>query len=534
MFIARIGRAALFVCAVLCAQAAARADDVLAVELTAERAGDWRFEEGTWTFHDGELEQTDATRYNLAFLTGPSFADFQLSVDVNIRAAGDGGMGAPIIMFRAAGTRNFYRLHFDSETSALVILLARPSGSWEAVVRRSVEFTRDAWHTVRLECRGPKFTVHVDEKQVLEAEHGELAAGRIGLGTLEARVAFRNLRITGQPVADAGALAIEPQRIQVISRGEAAGPYQAFPDVCRLPNGELACVFYAGYGHVSFPNDAWPLGGRICLVRSADEGRTWSNPQVLFDGPQDDRDPHIAALSDGSVWCSFFRYQLVDGKPQFATCLVGSRDGGKTWDTEPRVITLPGWACSAPIRELPDGTRLLGVYMANDSTAHGGVLRSTDGGRTWSEPIAIDPDSGVRLDAETDVVRLTDGRLLAALRGDKKVNMHYATSSDAGQTWSKVRDLGFLGHCPHITRLSGGELLLGHRLPDTSLHVSRDDGQSWQGPYTLDAVGGAYPSTIELRDGTVLAVYYEEGRESAVRAVKFRLQSDGIEMLPWD
>src|SRR5262245_60662099 len=55
----------------------------------------------------------------------------------------------------------------------------------------------------------------------------------------------------------------------VISRGEAAGPYQAFPDVCRLPTGDLACVFYAGYGHVSLPNAEWPRGGRICLVQSS-------------------------------------------------------------------------------------------------------------------------------------------------------------------------------------------------------------------------------------------------------------------------
>ena len=40
------------------------------------------------------------------------------------------------------------------------------------------------------------------------------------------------------------ATATEPPKYAVISRGEAAGPYQAFPDVCRLPGGDLACVFY--------------------------------------------------------------------------------------------------------------------------------------------------------------------------------------------------------------------------------------------------------------------------------------------------
>ena len=31
----------------------------------------------------------------------------------------------------------------------------------------------------------------------------------------------------------------------VISRGAAAGTYQAFPDACRLKNGDTVCVFYA-------------------------------------------------------------------------------------------------------------------------------------------------------------------------------------------------------------------------------------------------------------------------------------------------
>jgi len=68
----------------------------------------------------------------------------------------------------------------------------------------------------------------------------------------------------------------------IISRGEAVGSYQAFPDLCRLTNGDLLCVFYAGYSHDSLPRNDWPRGGRICRVRSRDEGRTWSAPPELW------------------------------------------------------------------------------------------------------------------------------------------------------------------------------------------------------------------------------------------------------------
>lgn len=338
------------------------------------------------------------------------------------------------------------------------------------------------------------------------------------------------LALTGWIAAVQAGELISPS-IQRISRGAAAGKYQAFPDVCRLPNGDLFCVFYAGYGHVSFPNKDWPLGGRICSIQSRDEGRSWSEPRVLFDGPQDDRDPHIAALRDGTLLCSFFTYQKREERIACDACLVASRDGGKTWEREPRVVAA-GWPCSAPVRQLADGTLLLGVYHEDDKTAYGGVIRSLDGGKTWSEPIPIGQSSGVRLDAETDFIQLKDGKLLAALRGDK-VNLHFATSNDRGATWSPVRDSGFPGHCPHFSRHSSGAILLTHRLPKTGLHISRDDGASWIGPYAIDDTIGAYPSTVELKDGSVLVVYYEEGANSAIRARKFRLTNREPQFLNW-
>src|SRR5437016_12100722 len=79
---------------------------------------------------------------------------------------------------------------------------------------------------------------------------------------------------------------------QVVCSGEAAGGYAAFPDVCRLRNGELFCVFYSGYGHVSTPNATWPKGGRIMAVRSSDN-QSWSKPVVIIDTAQDDRDPSV-------------------------------------------------------------------------------------------------------------------------------------------------------------------------------------------------------------------------------------------------
>ena len=84
---------------------------------------------------------------------------------------------------------------------------------------------------------------------------------------------------------------------------------------------------------------------------------------------------------------------------------------------------------------------------------------------------------------------------------DWEFNMHYATSPDLGLTWSPVQDVGFKGHAPHLYRLSTGEIVLTHRVPATSMHVTRDKAKTWLRPYRIDTVGGAYPATVELKDG---------------------------------
>ncbi|MCA1595204.1 MAG: glycoside hydrolase, partial [Chloroflexi bacterium] len=101
---------------------------------------------------------------------------------------------------------------------------------------------------------------------------------------------------------------VGPPRRIVTDAG--AGGYQAFPDICRLRDGTLFCVFYAGYTHISHPNDRLPKGGRVCAVRSSDEGASWSAPTVVADTPDDDRDPSVCCLPDGTLLCNFFTYGL--------------------------------------------------------------------------------------------------------------------------------------------------------------------------------------------------------------------------------
>jgi len=40
----------------------------------------------------------------------------------------------------------------------------------------------------------------------------------------------------------------------------------------------------------------------------------------------------------------------------------------------------------------------------------------------------------------------------------------------------------------------------------------------------IDKFIGAYPSMVQLKDGRVLCLYYEEGKGSAIRAATIRIE----------
>ncbi len=341
---------------------------------------------------------------------------------------------------------------------------------------------------------------------------------------------FRNLRIEGNEVSMKEEWRVEKPPFVIVCEDAGAGAYEAFPDVVRLGNSDLLCVLYAGYGHVSLPSEALPRGGRVCAVRSQDEGETWSEAQVVYDDEMDNRDPHIAQLSDGTLICTFFSlFSEPDGEWSFGgTKLVRSADGGETWEPTPITVS-DEYACSAPVREQPDGSLVLGLYYEKREVgAWGAVTISEDRGLTWSEPITIGRESGHYHDAETDTCRLANGDLLAVMRSC----MCYARSADGGRTWSPSQPIGFEGHAPYLLRTSSGVILLAHRLPGTALHYSTDEGESWHGPVAIDTVGGAYPSLCELPDGRVFCVYYEEGEGSDIRGVWLRVDDEGVSVMP--
>ncbi len=519
------------------------ADDFSAYPNGSDGSPTWQPQTDTWVVRDGVYEQTDSTLDGtVSYLRKPVFGDVAVSVRFKI-LNDEGGVKAAGIVFRSASSLREYWAHFDAANQQL--LLQRQTeptvGSERDIARVPLAISTDEWHEARVTCEGPRIAISLDDRLVLEAQDETFLAGKVGLRAGQGHVLFDDFTVSGTSATlDTPWEMISLQRkYQVICEDAGAGGYEAFPDVVRLQNGDLLCVFYAGYAHVSHPNEALPKGARVCSVRSTDSGKTWGPPQIVADTPWDDRDPSICQLADGTVIVNWFTYYAGgpsarpgNPNPYKEIWLSRSTDNGHTW-SEPELIESTAndnWACSTPIRQMPDGTLTMPIYreFLNPLRTWSAVIFSEDNGKTWSDPCMVDPDNDDN--DEPDIVRLPDGDLLCIMRTNVgEHTMWKSISHDGGKTWSKSEPIGFFGQAPYLLLTLENILLLAHRNPGTSVHYSLDFGKTWSENVQIDTVGGAYPSMVEMPDGRILVVYYEEGEGSSIRAQFFRATKEGIQ-----
>ncbi|MDP6446410.1 MAG: exo-alpha-sialidase [Pirellulaceae bacterium] len=337
----------------------------------------------------------------------------------------------------------------------------------------------------------------------------------------------------------------------ITSRGE-WGTYEGFPGVCRLKNGDLLVVFYAGRDHMGWPHPDLPKHGRICLMRSTDNAKTWSKPNTLIDGPTGERDPSISQMSDGTVVCSYYGTIWYERGRVCEVRTLRSLDNGETWEAKPAVVPAPWYsekekqdviaragppaktasnerpireefkainATTRPVRELSDGTWVLPIYgQFDDQPYRSALARSTDRGATWGDISMISEDHH---HCEPDVIELPDGRLFCMLRPC----MCQMVSSDRGRTWTEPVRL-LRGEAPSLLLTTDNVLVCGHRERPgvrTGAILSTDFGKTWSPPRMIDFAGGAYPSFVELDDGRVLCIHYQEGAGGNIRQTVFKI-----------
>ena len=387
----------------------------------------------------------------------------------------------------------------------------------------------------------------------------------------------RREAIGGMAALSAGVILSSPRRASAAPTAEVLEKkiisyqpdlYCGWPTLARRASGELLVVYSGGREQHVCPF------GRVELMRSHDDGKNWTFPEVLLDGPIDDRDAGILETSKGTLLATTFtslayepilkqaeaaassdpdnawpaerlqRWQAAHNrisdqqrKENLGTWMIRSTDGGVTWSGRyDCLVSSP----HGPV-QLKDGR----IFYAGKQLWKPGKKNlacvSNDDGQTWEVLAEIPTRAGDSPESyhELHAVEAGDGRIIVQIRNHNEKD-HRETlqteSSDGGKTWTEPHPIGVWGLPSHLLRLKDGRLLMtyGHRRAPlgNQARVSEDNGKSWSEAIMLstDGTGGdlGYPSTVELDDGTLVSVWYEKIKpniRSIIRQATWKLES---------
>jgi Neuraminidase (sialidase) len=214
--------------------------------------------------------------------------------------------------------------------------------------------------------------------------------------------------------------------------------------------------------------------GPIAFTRTTNDGATWEPVRIIYDPGQNNQTigNQIAVMPDGdlvNVFDEIQNFSNKGGRRGLNVALIRSTDQGKTWSRPIYVSRLGTVGVTdprdgAPVRtgdiipevasdERPRTDNLYLVWQ--DARFTGGerdqiaFSRSTNGGRTWSTPVRV--SSNLDTQAFTPSVDVADDGTIAVTYYDfsadtvasPTLDTQYwvTTSADGGETWSDREEI---------------------------------------------------------------------------------------------
>ncbi len=278
------------------------------------------------------------------------------------------------------------------------------------------------------------------------------------------------------------------------------------PNIIQLDNGELFISYLDG----SLSYWSASIYARI----SSDEGATWSERGSVSNGSLDLDSSCIqlrhnhpeSEISAGRVVCTYSAYDSD-------IYTIYSDNNGDTWSGPSLATTASGLV--PDLLELDNGDILLG-YTRGELWEEGTiyVIRSTDGGANWISDDPLPKVSGY--DSKVDLLQLQDGTILAGFYSNStpsdrsKAVLNIVKYDANSNTWGNATEIAN-GYWISLLELWNGEVWAAFNSSSNqiSLLKSLDGGTTW-GNFESIAYPGAWPSLIQLPDGTVVVAYATE------------------------
>lgn len=245
----------------------------------------------------------------------------------------------------------------------------------------------------------------------------------------------------------------------MISRDDSV--YEAWPDLVLTASGKLICIFSECVHHKDRSKT------RIVMKESTDRGRSWGEKIYLTEQTTGTYYWNCGRISR----LSYNRLVIVcdkvygGGESKAVNYLWFSDSDGQSWEgpfETPATGIVPD-----KLLELKSGRWILSAH--EKSPVHGFLEQklwySDNKGETWSDPIIVASQEGLKL-CEVSILQIPDGTLVAFLRENSAIGLdcYKAISYDEGETWEGLYTVPLPGcHRPVSGFLNSGMIMITYR-----------------------------------------------------------------------